>query len=156
MEKQIRDYLHLYLGCQVEYDDRIGIIHQYFLPAGKHREGEVWFCSLEENGNPEMSCSVPCTKVKPILRPLSDMTEDEAIRVTGLSEYAPNFTIVKVTRNEYKDLIVSWKGLDDVPKEFNATGELFFCAEQFQYLLSKHFDIFGLIEDGLAIDKTKI
>jgi len=29
-------------------------------------------------------------------------------------------------------------------------------ANQFVYLLSKHFDLFGLIESGEAVDKTKL
>lgn len=120
---EIKDYLHLYLGCKVEYDDRIGIIHQYYLPAGKYMEGKVWFCSLEEDGNPEMSCSVAADKVKPILRPLSDMTGEERSTAKELS----NGTFLYRT-----------------------------CAETTQFLLSKHFDIFGLIESGLAIDKTKL
>jgi hypothetical protein len=33
---------------------------------------------------------------------------------------------------------------------------MFYCAEQFQYLLSKSFDLFNLIPEGLAIEKTKL
>jgi hypothetical protein len=31
-----------------------------------------------------------------------------------------------------------------------------YSPETFLWLLSKHFDLFGLIEAGLAIDKTKL
>jgi hypothetical protein len=31
-----------------------------------------------------------------------------------------------------------------------------FAPNHFKFLLSKHFDLFGLIPDGLAIDKTTL
>lgn len=38
---------------------------------------------------------------------------------------------------------------------FGNLGSVLCLANDFRYLLSKHFDLFGLIEAGLAIDKTK-
>jgi hypothetical protein len=63
--------------------------------------------------------------VKPILRPLSDMTEPEGIEVQYM--------------------------VDQMGVGYNATHG----AQITRYLLSRHFDLFGWIEAGLAIDKTK-
>lgn len=62
--------------------------------------------------------------VKIILRPLSDMRDEEKFGKPGKS-------------GEYPD------------KEI-------FSFEHTRYLLSKHFDLFGLIEAGIAIDKTTL
>lgn len=63
---------------------------------------------------------------KLILRSLSDMTEEEY-----------------------------WEA-DKLQMPIKEFGEYQFSAEQYHYLLSKHFDLFGLIDAGLAIDKTTL
>lgn len=66
----------------------------------------------------------------------------------------------------YRDKIIDFKLLlrplsdmtDSELTEFNRlriSFEIGLSPEGFRYLLSKHFDLFGLIEAGLAIDKTK-
>lgn len=66
---------------------------------------------------------------RPILRPLSDMTPDEG-KEFGLSRY---FHGEKCQLGSIKEMIFAYK----VPM-----------------LCAKHFDVFGWIELGLAIDKT--
>jgi hypothetical protein len=68
------------------------------------------------------------------LRPLSDMTEEELEYILDIGEHQSRIYGVE-------EFIAGWKA---------------FGSETFRYLLSKHFDLFGLIESGLAIDKTKI
>ena len=65
-------------------------------------------------------------EVKPILRQLSDMTEPEEMEVQNM--------------------------VDQMGVGYNATHG----AKITGFLLSRHFDLFGWIEAGLAIDKTKI
>jgi hypothetical protein len=72
--------------------------------------------------------------IKPILRPLSDITADESDCLWHEAEYlyfesTPNGTLYR--KHELS------------PKTFT-------------YLLKQGFDIFGLIENGEAIDKTKL
>jgi hypothetical protein len=105
--EDIKDYLHLYYGGLVEWiyygraEPSRGVIDDYII----------------------MNCEA-YQYVKPILRPLSSMTDKE--RNTALK--------IGVS---YSD---SWCG----------------GAERTKYLLSKHFDLFGLIATGLAIDATTI
>jgi hypothetical protein len=133
MSKEIKDYLHLYLGCEVEtYWDWDNKLSPHLL------------MKISEDG---------FKKVKPILRPLSSMTEEEAIELAKLSEHEPDFNDVKIERTKFNDIVVTWQGANESRESFNATGDLFYCAEQFQWLLSKHFDLFELIHYGLAIEK---
>lgn len=122
--KQISDYLHLYLGCEV------------MTPAG---QGKLFQCSyeLEMAGivygimGPDFEEWVKHEDIKPILRPLSDMTEEEGI-----------------------DAEKEWNNGrrlgESISQALNIAN-----AFRIKHLLSKHFDLFGLIESGLAIDKTK-
>jgi hypothetical protein len=75
--------------------------------------------------------------LKLVLRPFDDMTEEE------YSDFQ-NISFSEDTKRwEYDEKAKMSIG---EPTEFN----------RFAFLLSKHFDLFGLIEAGLAIDKTKI
>jgi hypothetical protein len=104
MEKDIKDYLHLYLGCEC-----LGNNGKPYTLKPSHFPSN-WKEGI--NGH------------KPILRPLSDMTEEE-----------------KKDYNNRKQR----KGHMAQVHAYNTL-----------WLLSKHFDLFGLITDGLAIDKTTL
>ena len=75
---------------------------------------------------------------KPILRPLSQLTQE--IEHNG-KKFVP------------KDLLISWNiGIYNSDEGIN----LYFdevCYEDIQKLLEWHFDIFGLLENNLAIEK---
>ena len=112
--------LALYIGCDVEWlGERgcnlagINTADQSFYPVGlTYSNGlTVW---VQERA------------VKPILRPLSDITEPEEMEVQNM--------------------------VDQMGVGYNATHG----AQITGLLLSRHFDLFGWIESGLAIDKTKI
>lgn len=75
MDKQLKDYLHLYLGCEMA-------CHKDFIPNSREEStrGEG-FCIL----TPDLLSDIDRNRLeygtphfKPILRPLSDMTEEEA------------------------------------------------------------------------------
>ena len=106
IKKDIKNYLHLYLGCEV-------MVNDLYEPNPVIMEAINDQSIFIDSG-----CDYPFEDVKPILRLLPDMTEDEE------KEYA------------------AW----------NTTS----THESTRYLLSKGFDIFGLIEAGLAIDRTAI
>ena len=104
MSKEIKDYLHLYLGCIGRGDSGAAI----FLSAdtlSKINRGDISF--------------------RPILRNLSDMTTEELELFADLN-----------IKSDYKNVYEKQ-------------------AEITRFLLSQEFDLFGLIEAGLAIDKTK-
>lgn len=139
MEKNIKDYLHLYFGCECicihdmpkDYGWSKGmkqILNDDFLWDLKqpvYLKGEIigyWY-----------------NYFKPILR-----------HIVNASQYEMNEFCDKFWANDGRD--------SDLFK--NNMFRLQFCdfsnmnVEYVPWLLSKHFDLFGLIEAGLAIDKT--
>jgi len=128
MNKELKDYLHLYLGCDlvsVATGKVVGRMEGIVAGNAHFRVSGIWY-------------SGPITNYKLALRHLSDMTEEEK-RMVGFEAY-------QVLRKD--DF-----GSNVIPSK--VVGFMW-AAKQTSYLLSKHFDLFGLIEAGLAIDKTKI
>ncbi len=143
--KHLKDYLHLYFGCECLYNNKTTI---YSIQAF-----DKWseICDLRNvslGGN--FSNQVGIENIKLILRPLNDMTEEEML------EYGKNVDSLKDCDNaEFSRagaIVFSTNGFPNghmYPDDYNT-------AESFRYLLSKGFDLFNLINDGLAIDKTKV
>lgn len=107
--------LALYLGCECQALTRTGTIDIV---------NSRGFCIVSDG---VYSWSELIRNVKPILRPLSDITEEEA-------------------NNEV------W---DTVPEYTDFSGLVAHVSPAWRFLLSRHFDLFGWIDAGLAIDKTK-
>jgi hypothetical protein len=126
MEKNIKDYLHLYIGCNVQWNKARGFtltkVNWLF------NEFEI---DQDESGYTETFNEKTVHEIKPILRPLSDMTEEEC--------HTLGWAYLNSNGN---------KILNHSPEYLN--------PEDFKYLLSRGFDLFGLIESGLAIDKSSI
>lgn len=171
MNKNIKDYLHLYFGgeCKLyspNYDGKLFKIDSTSLTLA----------------------SIEGYSVKPILRPLSDMTEEETMEIAkivcGDQFVEPKFISCQQIETVSSGLTIqrlSWsayqviKHIDDKPEVFiyhiTSWGSInvYFSRPGMTptemgnneksipvvfYLLSKHFDLFSLIESGLAIDKT--
>ena len=117
MKKDIKNYLHLYLPCEVLHCGELNmkaIIMRYYPYDDK----------VDLDYDDDTTGLVSVNEIKLLLRPLSDMTDAEKLELC-CSEGLPPF--------------------DD-----NITAAL-----RTEYLLSKRFDLFGLIEAELALDKTK-
>ena len=125
--KELKDYLNLYLPF--EY-----LLHGYNYNIIGFKDCGHYFQMWHRSGFFDILKS----EFKLPLRPLSDMTEEEAIEVLL---YDKSF------HRDYCGWLadfVKW----EKQKVYN--------PNEFAKLLSKHFDLFGLIEDGLAIDKTTL
>lgn len=85
-------------------------------------------------------------EIKLILRPLSSMTEEEGKEYAGLffEDYNPELT--KFYNFGHCISIRYYDAFLHLPDEYT--------PKQFLWLLSKGFDLFGLIEKGEAIDST--
>ena len=83
---------------------------------------------------PSSKNSFPIINCKPYLFPLSSMTEEQK------KEYNRWKHEVFVCHYEYGDVV------EEI--------ELFESPESFEYLIENHFDYYGLIPMGLAIDAT--
>lgn len=142
MTKDIKDYLHLYLGCEC-------FNHLRLLGV----EGNAAYVSHPATGRMVKDINY----LKPILRPLSDITEEEA-RVILPDMQTEDKLIEWGYYNEYSDGNVFYQYLKKAEDErlSSIIEDSLGVPEHWLFLLSKGFDLFGLIEAGLAINKTKL
>lgn len=124
--KNIKDYLHLYLGCEVETNITGQMIQQYgALKITNMTVTDLNFIidALERqeryNGPTGYYCKIKLT-------PLSKMTKKQ------------NRELAEIIGMETDKEVHIW------------------TPEQFLWLLENEFDLFNLIPDGLAIDKTTL
>ena len=136
--KELKDYLHLYLGCQFV----MKINGPERLTAQMNFGADALNASLDSKE--------PITPIL-ILRPLSDMTQDEADVIWGILDWNERITgVARIT-----DIIREF----DVIEEDNDTtsnAHWGYLCKILPYLLKYGFDLFGLIDAGLAIDKTTL
>lgn len=78
-------------------------------------------------------------QMKPVLRPLSDLTKE--ILHNG-EKFVPL---------QYLQINIDWYNLEQWKSDHKLMN-----VEEYNNLLSWHFDVFGLIEQGLAIDFNTI
>ena len=115
MEKNFKDYAHLYLGCDLTDPTHTikAKLHNVNSETGAYWESEVTVGRLEGS------------TLKPILRPLSDITKEEIEQCS--------YFFTNTSRSILED-----------------------GAQRTFYLLKQGFDLFNLIESGIAIDKTNL
>jgi hypothetical protein len=146
--KKIEDYLYLYLRSGIRYfvfpDESItnGFLERY---KRDYPEGE--FAPVMDSY--EAYQRVIKDGYKPLLRPLASMTEEEAVEMYShlypWTAKDPNKEVhVWAIKNQLSD-----KG---VYNEGNVS--MLHYIEWFPYLLSRGYDLFNLIPEGLAIDST--
>jgi hypothetical protein len=121
--KDIKDYLPFYTGCDilVPYGEAKFCYIQTYL----HRNDINVVVDIGDN-----YVAFDFHEVKPILRPLSDITEEECN-------------------------LLSWSYTNAYGRKLLYSPEML-NPEEFKQLLVWGFDLFGLIEAGLAIDKTTL
>jgi len=133
MEKQFKDVAHLYLGCTVK-------THPNFRPNIKERiEGKQGFAILTENLLADEADGTFPFKSKPLLYPLSAMTEEQVV--------------------ECYEVVHNCKPVDSIADtaeyiEAHLNDEC--AAKTWIWACNNHLDIFGLIESGEAIDVTTL
>jgi hypothetical protein len=128
----VTEYLHLYLGCE----GLANIVYGYKIQGvrcvlvGINTVEELLYVKCRDIYGNEWDDfrKISFSQFKLFLRPLSDMTEDE--------------------ETEYTSLVDQWN--------FGFRRNMLGAALATKYLLSKRFDLFGLIKAGLAIDATTI
>lgn len=137
---KIEDCLYLYLGCEMlcvatdedeetEYckEGDVGIltlVNHGEISILANEDSESWNIGIEFPDGKWVADWYSSRNFKPILRPLSDMTVEEAeFKTSAAKEGKPTILV---------------------------------NAEITYFLLKQSFDLFGLIEAGLAIDKTKL
>lgn len=85
------------------------------------------------------------------LRPLDSMTEEEAKEFIRIQDTGKDFH-----QKAADKVIYSYDGNGDNGKIFGVMYFKWSDPNQFHYLLSRGFDLFGLIESGAAIDSNTL
>lgn len=119
MSKELKSYLHFYIGCGV----RVRIDHN-----------DVWSEWITLQLHDLYTIIGKSMLVELRLRSLSNLTKEECILI-GIGMWS-KLNSAKATARGYKD--IQW------------------FPEEFVELLKREFDLFGLIEAGLAIEKQTI
>jgi hypothetical protein len=163
---KIRDILHLYLGCEAE----VNVTYRY--PKKTHRLLKAVFLGINRlsvdtsytarpfdvYGKPWDEFYETKEAPKPILRQLSSMTEEEARVITGYTAFENIREVTKFWKDDKCACVeYRWKHDGMVDGWAYSASAVYFTKDEwtpelFQYLLSKHFDLFNLIPEGLAID----
>ena len=134
-KNKLEEVIHLYLGCEVQVrgdiEKLIGVESDGAVITFSGRYGRrIWGAK----------------EVKPLLRQLSDITEEEK-----------EFIVRCITYNHVKfSSTESALGCWDNEEYGKKIQHMRFYADELQYLLSKGFDLFSLIETGQAIDKNTL
>lgn len=165
MKKELKDYLHFYIGQIVSADG-----NEFELRGVEYSGAGALACNGLVIDGISQGWWIENCDFKICLRPVSSITKDELKEVVFLFFGKHNEDIISQTIGEVKmkpkepqDRI---KYGTSIPYSlFKKDGSHYATAtfatnslnpQQFQYLISKGFDLFELIDTGLAIDKTKI
>lgn len=137
----ISAYLPYKLKCKV-VDQSIEKIAEL---SGVYSDGSCVFHDIVESHK-------GFTEVKPILRPLSDLTITEYWRISG-KDKNKNFGFWYGKYNGFSDKreYIYHEGYSS-KKFFINEGYDQFPYKMIEFFLKHHFDVFGLIEKGKAID----
>lgn len=151
MEKLSVQDLAMFLGCKIEvYYPKprwINTTHPHYNLVGVNmKTNEV---CLESSASVSLWYSIVKEKdyweyMKPVLRQFSDMTEDEVFEFATIIGFWVEGTTEEYIRKR------TYTVISQLEKEVRCP------PDGVKYLISKHFDIFGWIEKGLALDKTKL
>jgi len=136
---ELKDYLHFYEGalCRWRYVD---------YPPGQWNV----LAPLSKRDIARLCDDHSVDKIEIRLRPLSDFGEKEIraiAKIVGKEDQLSDVKSMNYVITQVKEHGLAAFSVPD--------GEFKFVPELIRYLLSEHFDIFGLIEAGLAIDSTK-
>jgi hypothetical protein len=140
--------LTMFMNCQVKTHRGIGRMY-YMRDTLYPREPKLEPATVKViySGRVRDHETLPFQEVKLILRPLSDMTDEEKIQcasILGVVSMSDNRPLIEAINELFSDLRKS---------RCNIRPEDWFHLTRF--LISKHFDLFGYIDKGLAIRKEK-
>lgn len=153
---QLKDVINLYLGCEVVLcqDDpkrrRIGNF------AGFHDYPTCISARIKFRAGPDGHTHI--FLLKPILRQLSDMKDEEKTEIGKMWTWYQDKTILNDAHfNEWHKSVhamVTGALMEDGDYDSRMSAKAYF--QIIPYLLKQGFDLFDLISRGQAIDKTTL
>lgn len=182
MKLEIKDYLHLYLGCDIQYPNTDGKLMiakmtgfsradgvETTYKKKRFKKGEAVGDYLSWKANGHHNCNA--NYIKLVLRPIKNMTEEERKELWRLvfsfgnilGERALDFTGITSFKHEstyyHRPRHIMMQGVERLAIENDGTVWADCDLQKWRYnqhevtrwLLSKGFDLFNLIDQGLAI-----
>ena len=141
--KELAPYLPYRLKGKSNQYDSIDLLLGIYGTMGH----SLTLCHRISNHNTfDYDCNI--NEFKPILRPLSDLIKE--IEVNG-KKFVPAYRTQVHINDKYLPFTVNGR---IVLENRIVTNTILYT--DMQYLISLHFDVFGLIEKGLAIDINKL
>jgi len=181
MKKKLEDYLHFYLPVKVELNNGGSKVYNRIAVAVGNMDNEYRYVTLRMGeGIKAFTNSILFSepnRIKPILRPLSDMTEDECLKLCSI--VSPTIfgdfrykkwavSIERIWDSTQKNYTVKREGDSHSFEVDCIDGDILLWDDgqmidspymnfnyRFEYL-KMGFDIFGLIEDNLAVNACKL
>lgn len=141
---KLQEIIFYYLGAEVETPD--GVKKMIYFDM----ESNEICCALETNGWNIYNLS----DIKPILRKLDSLTGSEAYQLVKM--YYDGYSMIgitEVTKHEIRFEVCYQTNTRRWRKEIQFHK---LNAEQFTYLISLKIDLFNLIDQKLAIEKTEV
>ena len=151
---------YLPYNLQVEYKGEVTIINAL------DSSGGVFV------GKNRMVSFIDLKNVKPMLRPLSSITKEESAKILSKAQgVSVNEDTLRVFKNNNDTIIIQYEYLNDVlfclslsytNRTFIATPYAIYRSHKkvtstpmfiYDWFIENHFDVFGLIDRGLAIAK---
>ena len=180
--REIKDYLHLYLGCECEFNPP----HQK-IGTGLLEQIDVnGICVIADIG---ITRTIKIQFLRPILKPIAALDDLDCIKIAEIiygrpdsvkwrvekrfssnaklsffnvyrRHYSKSFTIdVPTGEIECYEKEIATTAIPEPLNDNEKVTEKDIYNRQHEvtrFFLSHGYDIFGLIEDGIAIDKTKL
>lgn len=143
--KQLRDYIHLYIGCEVLITDE-EFVRDLIEAGGNGRgvltglHGEYGPEFAANEGHHQAESPEYTWELKLILRPLESITDHEYLEIYDLDIDGMN----------YKDIDQS------IRYKINIARTWMEKKETFRYLLSKGVDLFDLHSAGLCVYENEV
>jgi hypothetical protein len=165
---KLQDYIQYYIGCEVIVDDNVKakLIGGSFVPNSCN---QIYYdLQTEEMKVDDVDFAMPYNddaddpepRVKPILRRLEDMTDEEGVHLAKLQHNPTRHKDIEVLyiKAEHLHYIDGTRWIGDGVSEYNEYFVNFseMKASQFSYLIECGIDLFSLIENGLAIDSKTL
>ena len=146
MTQEYKDLLLRYLcmvlpyGVILHFDDKVG------------QEDEPLYGFRENGGKLQINDAYFIEEVKPYLRPMSSMTEEEAKEISIL--YGIKDILSTKITDKYIEVVVD-DNFSSTEKRTIWYNEIVSSIEILDWLNVHHFDYLNLIEKGLAIEITE-
>lgn len=156
---KLQDYIHYYIGCKVQHEfitKTKNVELRYGILMGLHTSEIINRCYLQFDS---YSDSVRFDSIKPILRLVEDMTDEDIKSFIGFDRLIRMYSEVSYKRHNKMCITVYYTINTDGEADGTQVHDIHFSqldSLQFHHLLKEGFDMFSLIKNGLAIDSKTL